>query len=85
MTPLWRSRRVQAAVSIVLALGLIALFLSRAHLADIGQAIAQASPTWVLASVVASLSIFLARAWRWTWILRPLGRARFLPPCGRPP
>lgn len=79
MTALWRSRRVQAAVSIVLALGLVALFLSRAHLSDIGHAIAQASPAWVLASIAASLSIFLARAWRWTWILRPLGRVPFLP------
>ncbi len=46
---------------------------------DIGRQIARASPSWLLASIVVSLSIFVARALRWTWILRPLGRVPFLP------
>lgn len=79
MKNLLRSRRFQAAVSIVLGAGLLAFFLSRVRLADIGQRILQASPGWLLASVVVSLSIFVFRALRWTWILRPLGRVPFLP------
>jgi uncharacterized protein (TIRG00374 family) len=76
---LLRSRRFQAAVSIVLGIGLLAYFLSRVPLGDIGRQIARASPSWLLASIVVSLSIFVARALRWTWILRPLGRVPFLP------
>ena len=75
----WRSRRFQAGVSIVLAVGLVAFFLSRVRLADIGRQIAQASPGWLLASTVVSLLIFVARAVRWTWILRPLGHVPFMP------
>jgi uncharacterized protein (TIRG00374 family) len=48
-------------------------------LADIGRQIAQASPSWLFVSVVVSLSIFVARALRWTWILRPVGRVPFVP------
>ena len=79
MKALLRSRRFQAAISIVLAVGLLAYFLSRVPLGDIGRQIARASPAWLLASIVVSLSIFVARALRWTWILRPLGRVPFLP------
>jgi uncharacterized protein (TIRG00374 family) len=76
---LLRSRRFQAGISIVLGIGLLAYFLSRVPLGDIGRQIGRASPAWLLASIVVSLSIFVARALRWTWILRPLGRVPFLP------
>jgi glycosyltransferase 2 family protein len=79
MKDLLRSRRFQAGVSVVLGVGLLAYFLSRVPLADIGRRIAQASPSWLLASVVVSLLIFVARALRWTWILRPVGRVPFVP------
>jgi uncharacterized protein (TIRG00374 family) len=79
MTGWWRSRRFQTGASIVLAAGLLAFFLSRVPLADIGRQIARASRGWLLASIVVSLLIFVARAVRWTWILRPLGRVPFMP------
>lgn len=79
MKRLLRSRRVQATVSLVLAAGLLAFFLSKVPLADIGRQIAAASPGWLAASVLLSLSIFAARALRWTWILRPIQRVPFLP------
>ena len=75
----WKSRRFQAGVSIVLAVGLLAFFLSQVPLADIGRQIAQASVGWLIASIVVSLLIFVARALRWTWILRPVGRVPFVP------
>jgi uncharacterized protein (TIRG00374 family) len=79
MKKLLRSRRFQAGISIVLGVGLLAYFLSRVPLADIGRRIAQASPSWLLASLVISLLMFVARALRWTWILRPVGRVPFVP------
>jgi uncharacterized protein (TIRG00374 family) len=79
MKRLLRSRRVQAGISLLLAAGLLAFFLSRVPLADIGRQIAAASPGWLAASVVVSLSIFAARALRWTWILRPVARVPFFP------
>ena len=79
MKTLLRSRRFQAGASIILALALLAYFLSRVPLAEIGRQIAQASPAWLIASILVSLSIFAARALRWTWILRPVGRVPFLP------
>ncbi|HEY1251012.1 MAG TPA: lysylphosphatidylglycerol synthase transmembrane domain-containing protein [Thermoanaerobaculia bacterium] len=79
MRALLRSRGFQATVSIVLGVGLLAYFLSRVPLGDIGRQIARASPSWLLASIIVSLSIFVARALRWTWILRPLDRVPFMP------
>jgi uncharacterized protein (TIRG00374 family) len=79
MRALLSSPRFQATASIVLALGLFAFFLSRVPLGDIGRQIAAASPAWLAAAVVISLSTFALRAVRWVWILRPIGRVPFLP------
>jgi uncharacterized protein (TIRG00374 family) len=79
MKALLRSRRFQGAVSIVLAVGLLAYFLSRVPLADIGRQIAAASPAWLAASLVIALTTFVMRAARWVWILRPLGRVPLFP------
>lgn len=79
MKQLLRSRRFQAIVSIVLAAGLMAFFLSRVSLRDIGRQIAAASPGWLGASVGIALSIFAFRSIRWTWILRPVARVPFFP------
>src|SRR5450432_3737036 len=79
MKAILSSRRFQAAASIVLALGLFAFFLSRVPLADIARQIAAASPAWLAATVLISLSTFLMRSLRWTWILRPVGRVPFFP------
>jgi uncharacterized protein (TIRG00374 family) len=70
---------VQAVASLVLAAALLAFFLSRVPISEIGARIAAASPSWLSAAVVLSLCTFVARALRWTWILRPVGRVRFLP------
>ena len=73
------SRRFQAAASIVLAVGLFAFFLSRVPLHDIGRQIAAASPAWLAATVLISLSTFVLRSVRWVWILRPVGRVPLFP------
>jgi uncharacterized protein (TIRG00374 family) len=79
MTGWLKSRRVQAGVSLALALGLMGFFLSRVPLSDIGAQIASASTGWLAASILLSLSIFVFRAVRWTWILRPIASVPFLP------
>ncbi len=79
MKALLASRRFQAAASIILALGLLAFFLSRVPLRDIARQIAAASPAWLAATVLISLSTFVLRSVRWVWILRPVGRVPLLP------
>jgi len=79
MRELLKSRRVQAAVSLVLAAGLVGWFLSRVSLREIGRVIAAASPAYLAASVGISLLVFVLRALRWIWILRPVGRVPFFP------
>lgn len=74
-----RSRAFQAVASLVLAGALLAFFLSRVPLAEIGARIASASPRWLAAAVLLSVGTFIMRALRWTWILRPVGRVGFLP------
>lgn len=79
MKALLRSRRFQAAVSIFLAVGLLAVFLSRVSLPEIGRQIAAASPAWLAASLCIAILTFVMRAARWVWILRPLGRVPLFP------
>ena len=76
---LFRSRRFQAGASVVLAIGLLAFFLSRVPLAEIGRRLADVSPGWLAASVVLSVFVFVLRAVRWIWILEPVGRVPFVP------
>ena len=79
MKKLLRSRAFQTVASIVLGLGLLAFFLSRVPLADIGRQIAAISLPWLLGSIALSLFVFVVRAVRWTWILRPVGHVPFFP------
>jgi uncharacterized protein (TIRG00374 family) len=76
---LLRSRGFQTVASIVLGLGLLAFFLSRVPLADIGRQIAAISTPWLLAAVVLSLCTFVFRTARWIWMLRPLAPVPFFP------
>lgn len=79
MSSLFRSRRFQAGASIVLAIGLLAFFLSRVPLKEIGRQLAEVSPGWLAWSVVLSLLVFVFRTVRWIWILEPVGRVPFFP------
>ncbi len=79
MKELLRSRRFQTVASTVLAASLLAFFLSRVSLSDIGRQIAAISTGWLAASIAISLLVFVLRAVRWMWILRPLSRVPFFP------
>ena len=76
MSPTAR-RALQVAISLVLAGGLLAFFLSRVDLSEIGRRIAQASPAWLGLALVIAMSTFALRALRWTWMLRPIARVSF--------
>lgn len=79
MKGLLRSRTFQVSISILLAVGLLFFFLKEVRLEEIREAIAGASPEWLLAALVLSLASFVVRAIRWMWILRPVGRVPFFP------
>jgi len=79
MPPIWKSRTLQVAFSLLLAGALLALFLRQVRFAEILNALRSVSLPWLaLATVVAALT-FVLRAIRWTWILRPLGRVGVFP------
>ena len=65
----------KVAASLALAAGLLAWFLSRVPLADVGRTLATVRLGWFGAAIVASLSSYALRALRWRVILRPLGDA----------
>jgi uncharacterized protein (TIRG00374 family) len=72
-----KGRRVKVAVSIALAAALLAFFLSKANLRDVGARIAHVAPGAFLLSLACALSAIPLRAWRWQVLLRPVGRVPF--------
>ena len=73
------ARGFQIGLSILLAAGLFAFFLSRVNLGQILRRILEASPGWLAASTLLALSTFVVRAIRWVWILKPVGRVPLFP------
>ena len=72
-----RSHLVKFLISLALTAGLVWLLLRQTHPAEVAHRIAGASPEWICASASLALGTYLLRAWRWTWILRPVGRVGF--------
>ena len=64
-------------VVVVLALVLLGLFLRNVDLRGVARAIAGANPAWLFLSLVTMLLNLVIRAWRWQFLLQPLGRASF--------
>ena len=79
MKALLRSRAFQTAVSIVLGVGLLAFFLSRVPLKDIGRQIAAISTPWLMTAIGLSIFVMVVRSARWIWMLRPLAPVPFFP------
>ena len=74
-----KSRPLQILVSVVLAGGLLALFLKGIDVREITRQVESASGAWLATSVVLGIATFLFRALRWTWLLRPVARVHFYP------
>ena len=65
---------VRTAVVIVLAAGLFALFLRNVDLYRVGADIVRARPGWLAFALLASFMNLVIRAYRWQYLLEPLGR-----------
>ena len=70
---------VRAAVVIMLAAGLFALFLRDVDLYRVGADIVRARPGWLAFALLASSMNLVIRAYRWQYLLEPLGRPDFGP------
>lgn len=71
--------RVKVAVSLALALGLLAYFLAQANLKDVALRIGRVSPWVFLLSLACSISSIFIRTVRWQLLLRPAGPVGFGP------
>ncbi len=70
-----RATPLRVAVSVLLAVALLAFFLWRAPLADVAGTLARVRPGWVAIAVVFALASYALRALRWGAILKPVGGA----------
>src|SRR6266480_6374361 len=64
-------------VVLALAAGLLALFLHNVDLWGVASAIARARPGWLALSLATMFVNLAIRAFRWQYLLEPLGRATF--------
>lgn len=72
-----RSRHWQTLVVGLVTVGLFALFLRGIDMREAWRAVLGAHVGWLAAAAGATVMTYVLRAWRWRWILRPLGRVRF--------
>ena len=69
-----RSRRIW--IGVILSLVFIGIFLLRTDFSGIGDSFAHANYWWALASIPVYFLAAWFRAWRWKYLLRPLGEMR---------
>src|SRR6266540_6318068 len=67
----------RTALVLVLAVGLLALFLYKVDLWRVGAEILRAKPQWLALSLATMFANLAIRAWRWQFLLEPLGRPTF--------
>jgi glycosyltransferase 2 family protein len=71
--------RVRTALIVLLTVGLLAFFLRNADLAGVWVEVRRADARLVSLAAGLTFGTYLLRAWRWQYLLRPLGKARFGP------
>lgn len=69
---------LRAVIVLVLGAALLAFFLSNVDLRGVGRQIVHAHVGWLAASVATMVVNLAIRAWRWQYLLEPLGRPGFL-------
>ncbi|MBS1820333.1 MAG: flippase-like domain-containing protein [Acidobacteria bacterium] len=74
-----RSPHLRVAIVLLLAVALVAVFLRNVDLAAVGRQILHASPMWLAFSLLTMLVNLAIRAWRWQYLLEPIGHTRFGP------
>jgi glycosyltransferase 2 family protein len=66
-------------VGVLLAAGLLALFLRGIDWPLLKEAFAHARIPYLVAFVALTIASFVIRSWRWGYLLRPLARVPFVP------
>jgi uncharacterized protein (TIRG00374 family) len=62
---------------VLLALALLGLFLRNVDFVGVAREIVRAHPGWLLLSLATMILNLVIRAWRWQYLLQPLGKASF--------
>ena len=70
--------RIRTAVVLILAAGLVVLFLHNVDLWRVAAEIIRARPEWLALALLATLANLPIRAMRWRFLLEPLGPTRFI-------
>jgi uncharacterized protein (TIRG00374 family) len=68
---------IRTIVVVVLALALLGLFLRNVDFVGVAREIMRAHPGWLFLSLVTIIVNLVIRAWRWQFLLEPLGKASF--------
>src|SRR5688500_10266339 len=68
---------IRTVAVVVLALALLGLFLRNVNFGGVLREIVRAHPGWLLLSLATMLLNLVIRAWRWQYLLEPLGKASF--------
>jgi len=68
---------LRTVVVVVLALALLGLFVRNVDFSGVLRAIVHAKPAWLLLSLATMLLNLVIRAWRWQFLLEPLGKTSF--------
>jgi uncharacterized protein (TIRG00374 family) len=68
---------IRTVAVVVLALALLGLFLRNVNFGGVLREIVQAHPGWLLLSLATMVLNLAIRAWRWQFLLEPLGKASF--------
>lgn len=69
--------RVRTSLILLLTVGLLAFFLRNADLAGVWGEVRRADMRLVLAATLVTLATYLLRSWRWVYLVRPIGPARY--------
>jgi glycosyltransferase 2 family protein len=69
---------VRTLIVVALAFALVVLFLYNVDLRGVVDQIVHARPGWLLLSLATMLINMAIRAWRWQYLLEPIGRPRFV-------
>ena len=68
---------IRTIVVVVLALALLGLFLRNVDFIGVAREIVRARPGWLFLSLLTIILNLVIRAWRWQFLLEPLGKASF--------
>jgi uncharacterized protein (TIRG00374 family) len=68
---------LRTALVVVLVVGLLALFLRNINLWRVTAEIGRAKPLWLVLSLATMVLNLVIRAWRWKFLLEPLGTTTF--------